>query len=308
MKQKTSWKLNYLPAFSLFLVDRRGSASMLASLIIGLIYSIVESTTDIFNNILLSLPQGAFYAENVLSNAIPSHNLNLTNLFNVFYNFGLSLLVLKFLVSAFNTYIMWQSGDPDLDPVQLLLGFCKAMAVAACFRPLYDLLTQVSLDLMSQALSAIAPDSLGFIDTLISILEIGIFNSLTAIILLILTVLLYIQFLTRGIEMLILRIGIPVACIGLLDGNQGVFAPYIKKFFQNALTIITQIVLLRLALVSMSTGHGIYAIAISMMALKTPRFINEFLLFSGGGNAIGTAFHTARLISMGTSLFKKSGI
>ena len=36
---------------------------------------------------------------------------------------------------------------------------------------------------------------------------------------------LYFQFLMRGLEILILRVGMPLACVGLIDNDKGVFKP-----------------------------------------------------------------------------------
>ena len=65
----------------------------------------------------------------------------------------------------------------------------------------------------------------------------------------------------RGLEMLILRIGLPIACAGLLDSDKGVFAPYMKKFFQSTVTIIVQIALVKLSVTAMSMGEIIYSLA-----------------------------------------------
>jgi len=49
--------------------------------------------------------------------------------------------------------------------------------------------------------------------------------------------------------MLIIRMGFLLACIGLLDSDKGVFAPYLKKLFVICMTAVVQIFLLRLSFV-----------------------------------------------------------
>ncbi len=49
--------------------------------------------------------------------------------------------------------------------------------------------------------------------------------------------------------MLILRIGFPLACVGLMDADKGgVFKTYIQKLFQVSITIMVQITIAKLAL------------------------------------------------------------
>jgi len=54
----------------------------------------------------------------------------------------------------------------------------------------------------------------------------GIFTGIISLIFFICFFILYIQFLTRGLEILILRVGVPLACVGLMDNDNGVFRTY----------------------------------------------------------------------------------
>jgi len=60
---------------------------------------------------------------------------------------------------------------------------------------------------------------------------------------------LWIKFLVLRVEMMIIRMGFLLACIGLLDRDKGVFAPYLKKLFVICMTAVVQIFLLRLSFV-----------------------------------------------------------
>lgn len=48
-------------------------------------------------------------------------------------------------------------------------------------------------------------------------------------------VVLFVQFVMRGIEILILRAGLPLAAVGLMDADGGIFASYAKKVFPKRL-------------------------------------------------------------------------
>jgi len=104
----------------------------------------------------------------------------------------------------------------------------------------------------------------------------------------------------RGIEMLILRIGIPFACIGLLNSDKGAFGTYIKEFVQNAFTVIVQLALVNFSILLMANGHVIYAIAFSIVALRTPQTLSKFLSINNhSGSAIAK---TSQLLHIGYML------
>ena len=43
-----------------------------------------------------------------------------------------------------------------------------------------------------------------------------------------------------------------------------------------------------------------------MLALKTPKFLQEFMIVSsGGGNPMNTIYHTTRMVQMAKTVFKK---
>lgn len=61
----------------------------------------------------------------------------------------------------------------------------------------------------------------------------GLVTAISGMVFVIVYFILYFQFLMRGLEILILRVGIPLACVGLLDNDKGVFKAYLNKFFQS---------------------------------------------------------------------------
>lgn len=103
--------------------------------------------------------------------------------------------------------------------------------------------------------------------------------------------------------MMILRIGMPIACVGLLDNDKGVFKTYINKFFQSTLAVVIQICLCKLG-VGMMLNVGInmnvfWGLACMVLAIKTPAFLREFLVpAGGGGGVINNVYHSVRLVGV----------
>jgi membrane-anchored glycerophosphoryl diester phosphodiesterase (GDPDase) len=106
------------------------------------------------------------------------------------------------------------------------------------------------------------------------------------IVFLVLYVLLWIQFLKRGLEIYVLKIGIGIACCGLMDSDGGVFKPYIKKFFQEVFSVLLQVFFLKLSIALLINGNILFGIAAISASLKAPQFLQEFIMAYGGGQGV----------------------
>ena len=276
----------------------------------ALIGALILSSQPIVDTMLVNLVPTAFYAEDYMSTSLGSPvNLDFSGLFNLFFGFGVSLIVLKFLKKGFEVYISWGEGDPDSDPFSFVIGFLRAMAVALCFPILYDALVDVTSQMIDQTVSIIGglSSQQSIVDFILNIISVGLFQAIIGLLVIIIYLILWIQFMMRGIEMMVMRVGIPIVCTGLIDSDKGIFATYMKKFFLNAATVLIQIALIKLSLTVMLLGNAIYALAIGFVAMRTPKFLQEFMLnVSGaGGTVINTVYHTSRLFQMAKQVFTK---
>ncbi len=274
-------------------------------LLILLISAILTGCLSYVNNILTGLVPMALNAENFMSTL--SGNNGFSQVFNIFFALGISLIVLKFLKKGFETYVLWTEGDADADPLLLLTNFFKALAVAVSFPVLYGWLVEIVNEMTNKLLSAIGTGMQEDFSTLISgVASAGLFTAIVSLIFFIVFFFLYVQFLMRGLEMLILRIGLPVACVGLLDSDKGVFRTYMQKFFQSTFSIIIQIALAKLGVGLMLNAHVFWGLAAVMLSVRTPKFLQEFMITSGGNpsGAMGTVYQTVRLVQIAKGAFK----
>lgn len=232
-------------------------------------------------------------------------------LFDILLGFGVSLIILKFLKKGFECYVMWTDGDPDAEPTGLVIRFIEAIAVAVCFPVMYGWLADITQSLTDQLMAAIGNstnyDWQAWVNGISSL---GLVTAIFGLVFVICYFVLYFQFLMRGLEIMILRIGLPLACVGLLDNDKGVFKTYINKFFQSTLAVVVQICLCKLG-VGMMMNVGInmnifWGIACIVLAIKTPRFLSEFMVPTGGGGAgvINNIYHSVRLVGMAKGLIK----
>lgn len=228
------------------------------------------------------------------------------SLYDILFSFGVALMILKFLKKGFEIYVLWTDGDPDEEPLFLLTNFFRAMAVAVCFPTIYTWLGQIVEDLTDRLLAVIGQSTdynwQFWVD---SISSMGLVTAIFGLIFVVCFFILYFQFLMRGLEMFILRVGIPLACAGLLDNDRGIFRAYAQKFMQSMLAVVIQIALAKLGVGLMLQDHVFWGMACMVLAIRTPRFLSDFLITTGGGGGVvNNVYHSVKLVGMARKLIK----
>lgn len=267
--------------------------------------------------LFVSLINIVFWVENHISDGSIFQNTILDNsksdiffdkLFQVTTSFGVAFLIFKFLKKIFDTYIIGSDGDPSMSVENIVIGFCKGLIIIFSFNFLYEIFVNISIDFINQML-----DAVGLV-TIPSLMEIferfflggGIFMLLGLLVFFICYLLLVFQFIKRGLEMLILRLGVPIACVGLIDSDNGVFAPYIKMFIQNSVTVVIQLAMIKLGFGVVANGNIFFGIACMIMGIKTPQFLQQFMIGLGSsGINMMTINQTASMVSRVSRFIRK---
>lgn len=275
-------------------------------LLVLLIVTLLNGAIAYINGLLTGIVPMTLYAEQYMT-TVSGTNIADT-LFNILFGFGVSLIVLKFLKKGFETYVLWSDGDADEEPLSLLTNFFKALAVAVCFPTLYQWMATIVEDMTNKLLAAVGgATDYGWQAWANGISSMGLVTAIFGLIFIICYFILYFQFLMRGLEIFILRVGVPLACVGLLDNDKGVFKAYLNKFFQSMLAVVVQIVLSKLGVGLMLNMHVFWGVACMMLAIRTPRFLQDFLITTGsggGGGVVNNVYHSVRLIGMAQKLAK----
>lgn len=274
-------------------------------LIVMLIVALLNGALVFANSLLNDLVPIALHSEIYMDTLLGTDGLS--KIFDIFFSFGVSLIVLKFLKKGFEQYVLWTDGDADSDPLILLTGFFKAIAIAVTFPTLYSWLAEIIEEMTDQLIVTINNGMETDFSAVISgISSAGLFTALISLIFFICFFLLYLQFLSRGLEIFILRVGLPLACVGLMDADNGVFRTYIQKFFQSTLAVMVQIVLAKLGVALMLNTHVFWGLAALLLAMRTPRFLQEFLIVSGGhGGGVGAVYQSVRLVQIARGVLRK---
>ena len=235
-----------------------------------LLSSIISGANSVIDLLLNNLLETCFYPEKTMLTAnVNGIQLSLSGLKSIILSFAVALIILKFLKKGFDLYILWSEGESELPVGTYIVFFIRAIVIALSFDLLFDLLIEVAMQFGTELLNSLALDTMtsSWIYN-VEFATTSLFSAFIGLIATILFIILYIQFLVRGVEILILRLGFPLACIGLLEANNGVFQSYSQKMYKSVLTAIIQIVLCKLGLALIFSSHWFYAIATIIMANK----------------------------------------
>jgi hypothetical protein len=274
-------------------------------ILVILIVGVLNGCLVFIDGMLEGIVPLALNAENYMA-TVSGMNIAAT-LTQVMFGFGVSLIILKFVKKGFDTYVLWNGSDAEEEPYFLVINFVKAIAVALCFPVIYGWMAEIVTDMSSQILAAVgAGTGFTWAAWISGISSAGIVTAIFALVFMICYFMLYFQFFMRGLEMLILRVGIPIACVGLLDNDSGVFKNYITTFFKSMFSVVVQIALAKLGIGLMLNMHVFWGVACMMLALRTPKFLAEFIMpVSGGGHGvINNVYHSVRLVGMAKSMMK----
>lgn len=277
-------------------------------ILVLLIVAVLNGAVTFIDSMLADLVPMTLHADQYMTAAGGGSMVDV--LFEILLGFGVSLIILKFLKKGFECYVMWTDGDPDSEPIQLIIRFVQAIAMAVCFPVMYGWLADITEKLTNQLITAIgASTNYDWQAWVKGLSSAGLVTAIFGLVFVICYFILYFQFLMRGVEIMILRIGLPLACTGLLDNDKGVFKTYLTKFFQSTVAVMVQISLCKLG-VGMMMNVGInlnvfWGIACLVLAIKTPRFLSEFMVPTGGGGGmVNNIYHSVRLVGMAKNLMK----
>ena len=268
------------------------------SILTDLLKSIIGSVDNSINEAFNGLMDLCFNAEYTLTHNFGISVLSFDNIKTVITSFALCLIILKFLKKGFDIYILWTEGESDTPPLTFIVYFVRAIVVVISTTVLWDWVVDIAKSFGSSLLNAMSFQNTFTLTTaIVNYATGGIFNAIVGLVAIILFFILYIQFIMRGFEIWILKLGFPIACVGLVQADGGAFKSYFEKILKSMITVIVQIILCKMALLLIASSQYIYMIAAIILAIKTPKFLQDIMLVSGGGlgGAINTVSKTIEL-------------
>ena len=275
----------------------------MADMLVELIQSFIGGAESTLNSIFNSMLNLVFYIERELTyipegQVLSVSKVDFNSIYKIVVDYATYLLVIVFIVKAVKIYFMMRDGDNEQNPIHLVIGMLKAVIVMICFKEIYSIGVGIVSSFLNSILNVINIDSMNLAEALSNNIQGGIFTAVACLVLLICWLLLICQFIMKGVELLVMRIAIPFATIGLLNNDDGVFPEYIRGFLMTAFTLVIQLSLLNISIVTLMTNKLVYGIGIAVVAVNTPMIMGKYMVKPSGNpiNAIGNTARSMRAL------------
>ena len=269
----------------------------MADMLVELIESFIGGSEATLNSLFKSMVNLVFHIERELSNLKLADGsfINFNKIYETIFSFAIYILIIVFISKAIKIYFMMREGDAEENPIQLMIGMIKAVIIMICFKEIYNIFVGIVQEFLNGILSNMTVQGTNLAEILTGNMGGGIFTAVACLVLLIVWLILICQFIMKGIEILVMRLGIPFASIGLLNSDNGVFTEYVRDFLLTAFTLVVQLGLLTLSILALVNGHLIYGIAIAIVSVNTPMMLGKFMI-RPNGSLINSMGNTARSI------------
>jgi len=285
----------------------------------NLISDIIDAGNEFLNGLIVNLLQAVFEPERTMDvsymGMITFGGIDFNPLFTLFRNIGLGFIVLKLLKKGFDIYIGWVDGDKDNDVGHLMLNYLRATIMVLAFPEIYRFIVNVITTLLGETLNALTAGATPDFDmTGISLTGVAVgiqlntfIMAILLLVLLVILLILYFRLLIMGLQLLMLRIAFPIACVGLVDSDKGIFKGFFQKFIMLSVSAFAMIFFFRFSLLLVMNGNPFWGLAAGMAALKTPDVLRDFMIGYGGGGVAGRAMsvvYASSMVSRGVSAIK----
>lgn len=230
--------------------------------------------------------------ETVLSTAV------VKNMLLAMYAFLILLLAVKVISKGWKVYVLWRDGEAENSPVEYLVGAIFALATALAFPLLYDGAVDITMEIGNALFSVTGWAAFGSDADSIFGIALDLFDWIgnnsnglvifAGLMFFILLLVLYFKMLVKGVELLIWRLGVPLAAVGLVDSDGGCFKPYIQVFIKELAAVLAQYVCLVLGVLIASgatIGSMLVSFAFMIAGISAPKLLSQFMAPGGGGGA-----------------------
>lgn len=279
------------------------------------ISGIVNSAFALVDKLMLDLIDVTFHAENLVNSGSTTAFSGgmISDVYAFLYLLACSLVTLKFLFKGFQIYILWRNGDADSSPRDMMIGVAEAAAMMVSFPYLYSLFVDVVIWVAQEIMGrlGVASYAISLSGIIGSSVKFGAWSEvlvslLFALLYFIFVLILWIKMVSQGFELFVLRMGVPLATLGLIDSDMAMFKAYMQVFIKLSITTIIQVCLMSLSfrvIANFEFLSIVSAIALLYAALSTPKLLQQFLIPRSGGGIAAKAHSAAMVLRAAKMLF-----
>ena len=181
-------------------------------MLVELIQKFIDGSDATLNSLFKSMVNLVFFIERELNNIqVQSGNkIDFNGIYQIVFNYACFILVIAKLIKI---YFLQNDGDAEKNPIHLIIGMLKAVIIMICCKEIYDIFVGITSSFLNSILGAMPVKTASLSEILSGNISGGIFTAVACLVLLITWLVLICQFIMRGIEMLLMRMGIPFASI-----------------------------------------------------------------------------------------------
>ena len=185
----------------------------MADMLVELIESFIGGSEATLNSLFKSMVNLVFHIERELSNLKLADGsfINFNKIYETIFSFAIYILIIVFISKAIKIYFMMREGDAEENPIQLMIGMIKAVIIMICFKEIYNIFVGIVQEFLNGILSNMTVQGTNLAEILTGNMGGGIFTAVACLVLLIVWLILICQFIMKGIEILVMRLGIPFA-------------------------------------------------------------------------------------------------
>jgi|GEM_PF-1118242 len=259
----------------------------------------LESVVTTFNTLFQSLMK-SFVEQSAV-----------TSIHNAFVGLSIFLITLFCMISYFNTYVAETDGDPDADPLDIIVRGAKAVAYSSCSAWLFGTFMNFTSALAEMAITALGANedwSSSLVDVISALMmnftSKGFVWLLVILALVIGMIAFYVIATIRAIELMLMYIVLPLFCAELCYTSHERLNGIVTSICVTGLYYILQLIcfyMLCRSIVAMLTGvspdnavtlEGFRSLGWLIATLRSPKWLEKFAYSTGVGEgskrAIGT--------------------
>ncbi len=206
-----------------------------------------------------------------------------------------TVLVLKVMNEAIQTYILYQNGDPDADPSGLVIRTGQAVAIITALpwfvEQIFIFGSKLATDVAGLKTGKAGIDDWAFITTEI-IASKGMVIAIFGIILALMMLIVAIQATIRGAELALMAVLGPIMALNITSNNRSIWAAWIRQVIIVCCSQALQIFMLSGALSLLTSqavsGNGLLLVfGWLWVTIKSPKYIQQFAYSTGLTGTIG---------------------
>lgn len=252
----------------------------------------VKGLLDLSNDLFRDTFKTAMQIETSIS------SVNVWMLYMTIAGFAFGILTVKILHKLLGVYVFNIDGDSTTSPAEYVKLYIKAIITIFSFTFLYSFMVDIVMEFFANIYkilnitynTSILTDIINTADPLKYIL---------CFIYLICMVALQINIYMNGITIFILRLGIPLATISMIDGNNNKFTATMNIVYKLIITIIAQLTLFSLSVAVLGNGDPkqnsmFISIGFMLVAFGIVQNFGELFAMGAGSGIMRKGVNVAR--------------